>query len=238
MKLTENQKRIIRTINMVAEHELGETFPPAEALSLHDRDWTHSGDAVPFTLWTAHRGECKHFAGTASCSPRRKALVSQWDLSLEFEFVTAPHAIKLQDNAQTPNTQTMNHTSSNTPTLLSLADFHRAVEEHVRPHIIMNVGPIISGFAPFVGQPECPITEDEICDLTFIDGWNDESREIFEHWSVTDWLSTMLEEHGERVVRLPALNISVWCRTTTGQSISIDWVMEQIAMGDLNIKEG
>ena len=133
------------------------------------------------------------------------------------------------------NTPTSN---MNTPTLLSAGAFQRAVEEHIRPHVVMNVGRIISGFAPFVGQPGCPITEDEICDLSFIDGQNDETREIFEHWPVTDWLSTMLEEHGERVVRLPALNISVWCRTTTGQSISIDWVMEQIAMDDLNIKEG
>ncbi len=57
-------------------------------------------------------------------------------------------------------------------------------------------------------------------------------REVFEHWIVSDWLADKLEAKGEKVDRDFA-GLIIWARTTTGQAISQDWVIEQIAK-DLN----
>jgi hypothetical protein len=51
---------------------------------------------------------------------------------------------------------------------------------------------------------------------------------VFEHWAVSEWLAGKLEEQGERVDRDFA-GLCVWARTTSGQSISMDGVIERIA---------
>lgn len=53
-------------------------------------------------------------------------------------------------------------------------------------------------------------------------------REVFEHWIVTDWLADRLEAKGEKVDRNFA-GLTIWARTTTGQAIAADWVIEEIA---------
>lgn len=52
-------------------------------------------------------------------------------------------------------------------------------------------------------------------------------REVYEHWAVSDWLADKLEAHGEKVDR-DFSGWNVWARTTTGQSISADSVIERI----------
>lgn len=52
-------------------------------------------------------------------------------------------------------------------------------------------------------------------------------REVFEHWIISDWLADKLDAHGEKVDRDFA-GLTVWARTTTGQSIAIDSVIETI----------
>ena len=51
-------------------------------------------------------------------------------------------------------------------------------------------------------------------------------REIFEHWIVSGWLANSLRERGEVVVDF--MNMDVWARTTTGQSIALDGVIRDI----------
>ena len=51
-------------------------------------------------------------------------------------------------------------------------------------------------------------------------------REAYEHWVVTGWLARKLAEEGEMVGDV--LNLPVWGRCTTGQSMSIDGVIERI----------
>ncbi|MEM8719007.1 MAG: hypothetical protein AAGE84_06815 [Cyanobacteria bacterium P01_G01_bin.39] len=61
-------------------------------------------------------------------------------------------------------------------------------------------------------------------------GWdlNDYRSEVFEHWIVTSWLGKKLQEHDETVVE-DVLGIAyIWCRTTTGQAIHCDCVIQQI----------
>lgn len=52
-------------------------------------------------------------------------------------------------------------------------------------------------------------------------------REVFEHWAVTQWLADKLAAAGEKVDNDFGV-LCVWARTTTGQAISADGVIEQI----------
>ena len=51
--------------------------------------------------------------------------------------------------------------------------------------------------------------------------------EVFEHWSVSSWLAEKLIAKGERV-DTDFAGLNVWARTTTGQAISADSVIETI----------
>lgn len=53
-----------------------------------------------------------------------------------------------------------------------------------------------------------------------------EYGEIYEHWIVSNWLGRKLTEHGQVVEEF--MGMTIWGRQTTGQMISIDWVIEQI----------
>lgn len=52
-------------------------------------------------------------------------------------------------------------------------------------------------------------------------------REVYEHWIVSDWLADKLAEHGEKVDKDFA-GLTVWARTTTGQGIAMDSVIQEI----------
>lgn len=57
-------------------------------------------------------------------------------------------------------------------------------------------------------------------------GLDPETREVYEHWLVSDWLARKLEAKGEVVGEFAGLTI--WGRTTTGQSIYMDGVIQEI----------
>jgi len=65
----------------------------------------------------------------------------------------------------------------------------------------------------------------ELCDEQGLEPYQ---REVFEHWIVTDWLADKLIEQGEKVDKDFA-GLCIWARTTTGQAIYADAVMERIA---------
>ena len=65
----------------------------------------------------------------------------------------------------------------------------------------------------------------EICDDYNLDP---EPKEVFEHWIITDSLARHLEEYGE-LVTYDFAGLTIWSRTTTGQAIYADYVIEQIA---------
>ena len=56
-----------------------------------------------------------------------------------------------------------------------------------------------------------------------------DGAEVYEHWIVTDYLAARLIEQGETVVRDVA-GLTVWGRCTTGQAISMDYVIQHIAV--------
>ena len=51
-----------------------------------------------------------------------------------------------------------------------------------------------------------------------------EYKEIFEYWICSPWLISKLSERNEAVIP----HEQIWCRCTTGQSISIDGVIREI----------
>ena len=51
--------------------------------------------------------------------------------------------------------------------------------------------------------------------------------EVFEHWLVSDWLADKLISKGETVVK-DYMGLTIWGRTTSGQAISLDYVIQQI----------
>lgn len=64
----------------------------------------------------------------------------------------------------------------------------------------------------------------EACDISGIDPYQ---REVYEHWIVSDWLADRLAEKGEKVDKDFA-GMTIWARTTTGQGIAMDSVIEAI----------
>lgn len=64
----------------------------------------------------------------------------------------------------------------------------------------------------------------EACEADDIEPYD---REVFEHWAVTRWFADKLIEHGEKV-DTDFGNLCVWARTTTGQCIASDSVVERI----------
>ena len=58
--------------------------------------------------------------------------------------------------------------------------------------------------------------------------FNDEDYpdEALEHWLVSNWLAERLREEGEMVIDF--MDLTIWGRTTSGQAIYIDSVIEDI----------
>ena len=57
--------------------------------------------------------------------------------------------------------------------------------------------------------------------------------EIYEYWSVSDWLAEKLQDKGERV-ECDFHGLCVWGRTTTGQAISMDCVIRELVQEALS----
>ena len=75
----------------------------------------------------------------------------------------------------------------------------------------------------------------ELCDEQNIDAY-EYAPEIYEHWIVTDWLANKLENRGHKVLR-DFFGLTIWCRATTGQAISLDSVISEICE-EMEILEG
>ena len=67
------------------------------------------------------------------------------------------------------------------------------------------------------------------------EGEDEEGHEVFEHWIVTPWLAERLAAKGESCAEI--YDFWIWGRTTTGQSISVDSVIHDIAV-DMEILDG
>ncbi len=59
------------------------------------------------------------------------------------------------------------------------------------------------------------------------DDLEDYRQEVYEHWICSERLISKLEQEGEIVVR-DFYGLDIWCRTSTGQSIKVDYVIQKI----------
>ena len=64
----------------------------------------------------------------------------------------------------------------------------------------------------------------ELCEANEIEPYQ---NEVFEHWAVSPWLAEKLAACGEKVDNDFA-NMCVWARTTTGQGIAMDGVIQRV----------
>lgn len=68
---------------------------------------------------------------------------------------------------------------------------------------------------------------EELCETQCIDA-DDYRQEVFEYWLVSNRLAILLVNHGEKVVKELLGLGPIWCRTVTGQAVSMDSVIEDI----------
>jgi len=66
--------------------------------------------------------------------------------------------------------------------------------------------------------------QESFCDFMKVEP---EQREIFEYWLVTEYLGRKLEACGEAVL-FDFYGLTIWGRTTTGQAIALDGVIQKI----------
>lgn len=109
-------------------------------------------------------------------------------------------------------------------------DLQQSANRIVQNEVHLCLSAVIYGLTRYANIPD-GMDADTAIELwqPVYEGEKDEEEnpmEVFEHWAVSDWLAEKLTEHHERVVEFFDLN--VWCRTTTGQGISSDHVIETI----------
>lgn len=66
---------------------------------------------------------------------------------------------------------------------------------------------------------------EDACDISQIEPYE---PEIFEHWIVSGFLASDLEERGHRILKDFFGFNYIWCRPTSGQSIALDSVIREI----------
>ncbi len=59
-----------------------------------------------------------------------------------------------------------------------------------------------------------------------------DGSEVYEHWTVSNWLADQLRTRGE-TVRDDVAGLTIWGRCTTGQAIYMDSVLQDVARGML-----
>lgn len=81
-----------------------------------------------------------------------------------------------------------------------------------------------------------PVNDDDECREACDEfGIEPIEHEAYEHWIVTEWFGSKLAEHGEIVGEF--MGFTIWGRCTTGQAISMDGVIAEIAES-MGILEG
>lgn len=94
-------------------------------------------------------------------------------------------------------------------------DAREAAIEHVLPAIRQAVWDLVS---------TSPNNFQEVCDENSLDP---DMMEVYEHWIVSDWFARKLSEKGE--ITGDFAGLTIWGRCCTGQSISMDGVIREIA---------
>jgi len=97
------------------------------------------------------------------------------------------------------------------------------LEYYNKDHTDMFIQEWIEGLE-FIIEQDIESLESEIADL---ESDQEYPTEALEHWIVSDWFADKLEQHGQMVIEF--CNLNIWGRTTSGQAIIMDYVMQEIA---------
>jgi hypothetical protein len=124
-----------------------------------------------------------------------------------------------------------------------LSELCQQAEDLARPVDDWEEAAIQAGYSIAIGGPYiCDpngeyVSDDEgTIDPTADDAWRlvceaediePYQRDVYEHWIVSDWLADKLTARGEKV-DTDFAGMTVWARTTTGQAIASDSVIEAI----------
>lgn len=121
--------------------------------------------------------------------------------------------------------------------ITSQSDWKTPVTEYLQSADAETVADVVEYF-PGVDQDGFPDASTAlIAHLEETDAWQEcadycgidpDTVEAYEHWIVDSWFARELESHGEMIAR-DFLGLTIWGRTTTGQSISMDHVVLTIA---------
>ena len=95
--------------------------------------------------------------------------------------------------------------------------------DEIREQWISNDDALITLLNPY--NADCWDDAQAACEAL---GIEPHEQETLEYWAVDSWLANQLRKQDENVVELDDLDLRVWCRTTSGQAISIDSCIEQI----------
>ena len=106
----------------------------------------------------------------------------------------------------------------------------RELDQMVSEVVIYNVSYLISALYNSDVQE---VSDEDLSELMWKvdesfeeDGAEPTYIEALEHWIVEDWFADALEKEGELVGEVAGLRI--WGRTTSGQAISMDYVVQRI----------
>lgn len=99
----------------------------------------------------------------------------------------------------------------------------RTIIQMVQQEVINNCNELVS----YLFENEHESTELLYGNYTDCGYGEEYLNEPLEYWIVSDWLASKLEQKNECIAR-DVLGFNIWGRTTSGQSISIDRVIEDI----------
>ena len=111
----------------------------------------------------------------------------------------------------------------------ALIESREARWDEIREQWISNDDHLITVLDPY--NADCWDDAQAACEALDIDP---HEHETLEYWVVDSWLAQQLRKQDENVGYISEFDWYVWCRTTSGQAISIDSCIEQITENLIN----
>lgn len=116
---------------------------------------------------------------------------------------------------------------------MNAKDFERTADAFVNRHVYANASAMVNTLVcNYEADAMGADSAEELLTLTCLPEPEDDDEdpvEIYEHWIISDWLAEKLSERGEMVANPWSDGVWLWGRTCTGQAISLDGVIRELA---------
>lgn len=131
-------------------------------------------------------------------------------------------SIQVQDDWQSPAFEHIANADLSDPAIvLDLQASHSVLTSNTEDTYAISVEHVVQDLLESIKTEE---KAQHYCTFNEIEP---QQNEAYEHWIMTDWFATLLEQAGEMVIH-DFFGLTIWGRTTTGQAISMDGVIECI----------